>query len=38
MEKYEFQVILAGVSVMTDEISQALYEAGCDDGTPIGRH
>ena len=35
MEKYEFQVILAGVSEITDEISQALYEAGCDDGTPF---
>ncbi len=35
MEKYEFQVILAGVSEMTDEISHALYEAGSDDGTPF---
>lgn len=35
MEKYDFQVILAGVSEMTDEVSHALYEAGCDDGTPF---
>lgn len=35
METYEFQVILAGVDEMTDEISGALYEAGCDDGTPF---
>jgi len=35
MEKYEFQVILAGVSEMTDEISHALYEAGCADGMPF---
>ena len=35
MEKHEFQVILAGVSEITDDISHALYEAGCDDGTPF---
>ncbi len=35
MDKYEFQVILADVSEMTEEISNALYEAGCDDGTPF---
>ena len=35
MKKYEFQVTLAGVEEMTEEISNALYEAGCDDGTPF---
>ena len=35
MEKYEFQVILANVDEMTEAISNALYNAGCDDGTPF---
>lgn len=35
MEKYEFQVILSDVNEMTEEISNALYEAGCSDGTPF---
>jgi hypothetical protein len=35
MRKYDFQVILAGVEEITEEISNALYEAGCDDGTPF---
>lgn len=35
MEKYEFRVTLAGVEEVTEEISNALYEAGCDDGTPF---
>ena len=33
MDKYEFQVVLAGIEEMTDEVASALYEAGCDDGT-----
>ena len=35
MEKFEFQVILDGISEITDEVSDALYNAGCDDGTPF---
>lgn len=35
MERFEFEVILSGVDEMTEEISNALYEAGCDDGTPF---
>lgn len=31
---YEFTLILKGVPVMTDEASNALFEAGCDDGSP----
>jgi hypothetical protein len=32
---FEFQVILAGVTSMDDAVADALYEAGCDDGTPF---
>ena len=35
MQKYEFQVILSGVNEMTEEVSNALYDAGCEDGTPF---
>jgi hypothetical protein len=34
---FEFQIVLGGVDVMTEEIADALYEAGCDDGTPFSR-
>jgi hypothetical protein len=35
MQPFEFEVILSGVDEMTEDISNALYEAGCDDGTPF---
>lgn len=35
MGKYEFQVVLAGMTEISEEISNALYEAGCADGTPF---
>ena len=35
MEKYEFQVVLSGVEEVSEELSNALYEAGCEDGTPF---
>jgi hypothetical protein len=35
MNTYEFQVVLSDVDVMTEEISNTLYDAGCDDGTPF---
>ena len=35
MAQFDFQVVLADVDVMTDEIADALYEAGCDDGSPF---
>lgn len=34
MKEHEFTVILAGVDVMTEDLSNRLYEAGCDDGSP----
>src|SRR4051812_32047349 len=38
MTTYSFTVILAGVNVITDEMANALYEAGCDDSTPGSRN
>lgn len=34
MSKYEFTLILKGTPELTEEIADALFEAGCDDGTP----
>ncbi|MDA2931147.1 hypothetical protein MYX84_14580 [Acidobacteria bacterium AH-259-O06] len=34
MTKYEFTLILKGSLELTEEIADALFEAGCDDGTP----
>jgi hypothetical protein len=34
MTMYEFTVVLRDVPEMTFELSDALYEAGCDDCTP----
>ena len=34
MTKYEFTLILKGQLELTEEISDELFEAGCDDGTP----
>ena len=31
---YHFTVVLANCEVMTPELTEALYAAGCDDGTP----
>lgn len=31
---YHFTVVLANCDVMTPELTEALYVAGCDDGTP----
>ena len=33
MKTWDFTVILQGVEDMTDVLSDALYEAGCDDAT-----
>jgi hypothetical protein len=33
MQTFEFQVILGDVDVATGAMAEALYEAGCDDGT-----
>lgn len=34
MKEHEFTLILAGVDVMSEDLSNRLYEAGCDDGSP----
>ncbi len=34
MNKYDFTLILAASLELTDDIADALFEAGCDDGTP----
>jgi hypothetical protein len=34
VKEHEFTVILDGISEITDEAANALYEAGCDDGSP----
>ena len=33
MTSWDFTVILKGVAEMSDNLANALYEAGCDDGT-----
>ncbi|MGH7129551.1 MAG: hypothetical protein ACREIV_13360 [Planctomycetaceae bacterium] len=37
MSLQRFTVILANVSEMTDDLADALYAAGCDDGVPCSR-
>ncbi len=37
MKTYEFSIILK-VSQLTDDQCDALYEAGCDDGTIVTRN
>ncbi|MFO7901251.1 MAG: hypothetical protein R6U98_01200 [Pirellulaceae bacterium] len=34
MKEHEFTVVLSGISEITDEAASALFEAGCDDGSP----
>ena len=34
MKKYDFTLILSGSLELTEDIAEALFEAGCDDGTP----
>lgn len=34
MHKYNFTLILAESLELTDGLADALFEAGCDDGTP----
>jgi hypothetical protein len=34
MTKFEFTVVLKGKLELTEEMADALFEAGCDDGTP----
>ena len=34
MTKYHFTIVLAGRVELTEESADALFAAGCDDGTP----
>jgi hypothetical protein len=34
MNKYEFTLILAESLELTEDLADALFAAGCDDGTP----
>jgi hypothetical protein len=34
VKEHEFTVILADITEISDEAANALYEAGCDDGSP----
>lgn len=34
MKNHRFTLILDGLSEMTEDVTNALYEAGCDDGSP----
>jgi len=35
MKSYEFDVILKDVAEIADDQADALFAAGCDDGTPV---
>ncbi len=35
MKCYDFVVVLKGIDVIDDDLAEALYKAGCDDGTPF---
>jgi hypothetical protein len=37
MKSYDFKLVLAGLSDVTDDQGDALAEAGCDDGTIVSR-
>jgi hypothetical protein len=37
MKTYNFKLVLADTSDVTDVQGDALYEAGCDDGTIVSR-
>jgi hypothetical protein len=37
MKTYEFDVVLRDVAEVADDQADALYEAGCADGTPASR-
>jgi hypothetical protein len=38
MKTYEFDVILKGVSEITDDQADILFAKGCEDGTPASRN
>jgi hypothetical protein len=35
MKAYEFDVVLKNVPEVTDDQADAVFAAGCDDGTPV---
>jgi hypothetical protein len=37
MKSYDFTIVLADVSDVTDDQGDALFEAGCNDGTIVSR-
>ena len=37
MRQYDFTLVLAPGTELTDELVEALYESGCDDGSPGSR-
>lgn len=37
MKSYDFTLVLADVSEVTDDQGDALFEAGCNDGTIVSR-
>ena len=34
MKKYDFALILSGALELSEQLAEALFDAGCDDGTP----
>ena len=34
MKTYEFDLLLKDIREVTDDLAEALFAAGCDDGTP----
>ena len=37
MKQYDFTLVLSPGTELTDELVEALYESGCDDGSPVSR-
>jgi hypothetical protein len=37
MKTYDFTLVLASLAELSDRQASALFEAGCDDATPISR-
>jgi len=37
MKSYDFKLVLAGVSDVSDDRGDTLFEAGCDDATIVSR-
>jgi hypothetical protein len=37
MKSYDFKLVLAGITDLSDDQGDALFQAGCDDGTIVAR-